>query len=250
MTVDGPPQCSRTASDGPFKRPLAHATGLSVRSVALIGPDGAGKSTVARELVRCLDRPARYLYMGVNLEQSRSMLPTTRLALALKRARGRRPDMTADWSAGVASTARGRWRIAREAYAAVRLLAWVAEEWYRALAAAVYQRLGYLVVFDRHFLLDYHASTERSDPGQLAATRLHGALLRRFYPRPDMVVCLDAPAEVLHARKREGSVESIERLRREYLEASTLVPDFAVLDATLPVPALVRQISSMVRARA
>ena len=219
-----------------------------MRSVALIGPDGAGKSSIAREVVRRLGSPARYLYMGVNLEQSGLMLPTTRLALAVKRARGRGTQMTANWSGHQDVT--GRARLIREAYAAVRLLGWLAEEWYRALIARFYQWRGYLVVFDRHFLFDYYANHVQRRPGQLMAARLHGALLRRFYPRPDMVILLDAPAEVLHARKREQSVETLEERRREYLSLASLVPEFQIVDATRPMEAVASEITEMVRARA
>jgi thymidylate kinase len=219
-----------------------------VRSVALIGPDGAGKSSIAREVARNLGSPARYLYMGVNLEESSLTLPTTRLALAIKRARGGGPRMTADWS-GVQSRANGRPRIVREAYAGLRLMGWVAEEWFRAVMARIYNRRGYLVVFDRHFLFDYYAGHVQRQPGQLLATRIHGMLLRRFYPRPDMVICLDAPAEVLHARKREQSVESLERRRREYLALSDVARDFTVVDATRPIPVLVNEITALIQAR-
>jgi hypothetical protein len=44
------------------------------RTVALIGIDGAGKSTVAHEVVSRLPFDASYLYMGVNLEASPVML--------------------------------------------------------------------------------------------------------------------------------------------------------------------------------
>ena len=55
-------------------------------TVALIGPDGAGKSTISRRLQASINRPIKYVYMGINLEASNIMLPTTRLMLALKRA--------------------------------------------------------------------------------------------------------------------------------------------------------------------
>ena len=219
-----------------------------MRSVALIGPDGAGKSSMAREVARRVGSPARYLYMGVNLEQSSLTLPTTRLALAIKRARGGGPRMTADWS-GTESRSGGRPRLVREAYAGVRLMGWLAEEWFRALVARIYNWRGYLVVFDRHFLFDYYAGHVRRHPGQLLATQLHGMLLRRFYPRPDMVICLDAPAAVLHARKREQSVESLERRRQEYLSLAAVAPDFNVVDATQPVPVVLDEIMAMIQAR-
>ncbi|NJD30028.1 MAG: hypothetical protein FIA92_17250 [Chloroflexi bacterium] len=224
-----------------------------MRTVALVGADGAGKSSIARAVAHRLGSRARYLYMGVNLEQSTMMLPTTRLAMAIKRARGGRPRMPADWSggagAGSAGAGPGRWQLVREAYAGVRRVGWLAEEWYRALVASVYRRRGHLVIFDRHFLFDYYGAGRDDRPGQLLAARLHAALLRHFYPRPDLVICLDAPADVLHERKGEGEVESLERRRQEYLALSEVSPEFAVVDATQPLPAVVDQVTSLVRAR-
>ena len=55
-------------------------------TVALIGPDGAGKTTVARRLEGALGLPVRYLYMGVNPTSSNRLLPTTRLVRAIRRA--------------------------------------------------------------------------------------------------------------------------------------------------------------------
>ena len=218
-----------------------------MRSVALIGPDGAGKSSIAREVARRVGVPARYLYMGVNLEQSSLTLPTTRLALAIKRARGRGAQMTADWSGD--SRASGRPGLLREGYAGVRLLAWLAEEWFRVLVARIYNWRGYVVIFDRHFLFDYYPNPARQQSGQLLATRLHGMLLRRFYPRPDMVIVLDAPAEVLHARKLEQSVEILDRRRREYLALGSVVPDFNVVDATRPLPDVIGEITALIQTR-
>ena len=63
-------------------------------TVAVIGPDGAGKSTVTQQVLKQLDLPLKYIYMGVNLESSNLVLPTTRLILELKRLGGGRPDMT------------------------------------------------------------------------------------------------------------------------------------------------------------
>lgn len=219
-----------------------------MRSVALIGPDGAGKSSIAREVARRVGAPARYLYMGVNLEQSNLTLPTTRLALAIKRARGRGPRMTADWAGGDSRDG-GRPRLLREAYAGVRLLGWLGEEWFRAMVAQIYSWRGYLVVFDRHFLYDYYSTDAQRQAGQLMATRLHGMLLRRFYPRPDMVICLDAPAEVLHARKLEQSVETLERRRRDYLALAGVAPDFTVVDATRPIPVVINEITALIQGR-
>jgi hypothetical protein len=55
-------------------------------TVALIGPDGAGKTTVGRKLIESFPLPITYLYMGVNDASSNRMLPTTRLARRIKKA--------------------------------------------------------------------------------------------------------------------------------------------------------------------
>ncbi len=62
-------------------------------TVALIGPDGAGKTTICQRLEQILPLPTKYVYMGINLETSRFMLPSTLLLLQMKRWFGKRPDL-------------------------------------------------------------------------------------------------------------------------------------------------------------
>ena len=51
-------------------------------SIALVGADGAGKTTIARELERAADPPVKYIYMGVNTSAS-----NVALLLMMKRQR-------------------------------------------------------------------------------------------------------------------------------------------------------------------
>jgi thymidylate kinase len=219
-----------------------------MKSVALVGPDGAGKSTIAHEVVKALAVPTRYMYMGVNVNSSNKLLPTTRLAFALKR--GRRGGDAAESfePSGDAGSSRKRSPV-RAMYGFVRLLAWLGEEWYRAALAWIYMRRGFLVVFDRHFVYDYWASHVLRRPSRSLTTRVHGWLLRHAYPRPDFVVCLDAPAELLHARKREQSAEWLDARRREYLAMADLGPDFAVVDASQPQATVVAEITGLIETR-
>jgi thymidylate kinase len=216
-------------------------------TVALVGPDGAGKSTVAHRVVDALPFPARYVYMGVNLEASSTMLPTTRLALAVKRARGGRADMTGRSGSGPGESARRRRGPLSELRTSLRMANWIAEEWFRQAIAAYHQRRGRVVVFDRHFFCDYYAhDVADTRPGRSPSSRLHGFNLRRLYPRPDLVVVLDAPADVLHARKGEGTVESIEARRQEYLGQADLFARFVVVDARRPTDEVVGEVRQQI----
>ncbi len=216
-------------------------------TVALVGADGAGKTTVAREVAATPGLPVRYLYMGVNLEASTLMLPTTRLMLAIKRRRGGRADMTAA-SFAPAPPQRGiRRRAIAAARSGVRTTNWIAEELFREVVSRHHGRRGRIVLFDRHFLADYHAhDVNRVDEARPIASRLHGWFLRRLR-QPDLVIMLDAPAEVLHARKPEGSVEFLRARREEYLQLRGVVPRFEVVDATLPLEEVVGRVRELIR---
>ena len=214
-------------------------------SVALIGPDGAGKTTVARRLGEVLDLPVHYLYMGVNLEASTRMLPTTRLLLALKRMRGGRPDMVVR-SAGSGKRA-SRGGPLRTLKSAVRTTNWIAEEWYRQWVAWRFARQGGVVVFDRHFLPDYYAhDVVRVDPARPLASRIHGYVLRR-YPRPDLAILLDASPEVLRARKPESTLAFLRQRRREYADMSAFAERSAVVDASQPLDRVLHDVAEVIR---
>lgn len=220
--------------------------------VALVGPDGAGKSTITAMLERePVPFPVKRVYMGVNLESSSLMLPTTRLLLAVKRARGGRPDLVAGGGPepGAATDRSRSQRWARSAKDVARLGVWVLEEWLRQLVAAGYGRRGYVVVFDRHFFADYYHSDIAPAAGRRAGARLHGWLLQHAYPKPDLVVCLDAPGEVLFARKGEASPAWLEQRRQQYLALSTVVPAFAVVDADRPLTSVFADVVAAIEAR-
>ena len=212
-------------------------------TVALIGADGAGKTTVARRLESELELPVTYIYMGVSAEASNHQLPSTRIAHAVKRRT----------EASRAARPRGVRRACRAARSALRLANRLAEEWYRQLLAWSCLRKGSIVVFDRHFFSDYYAYDVAGAGRAQMSRRIHGLLLDKVYPKPDLVIYLDAPPEVLLARKGEGTAELLERRRDDYLAIGRLVPHFAVVDASKPLDAVtddvVAEITSFARSR-
>jgi thymidylate kinase len=205
--------------------------GTSMFTVALIGPDGVGKTTVARRLERELPLPLKYLYMGDNDDSANVTLPTTRW---WKR-RARRATPPPGGTGNGSGTGRSRRRAIRPLlHAARKTLGFVnriLEEIYREAVARNYVRRGTIVLFDRHFVLDYYHFDLNARAARTRKRRLHGWFLRRICRQPDLVICLDAPGAVVFARKGEFSPEFLDTRRRQYLELGSLLPHFEVVDA-------------------
>jgi thymidylate kinase len=215
-------------------------------SCALIGPDGSGKTSVCRSLEQELPLPVKYVYMGVSPDSSNHMLPTTRLIRWAKRVAGGRPDTHGPRDHAEIPRPRGSLpkRLLRSARAGIALFNRIGEEWFRQLLAWYYQLRGHVVLFDRHFFPDYFAyDIAAGGRGRPLTRRLHGFMLQHLFPRPDLVIYLDAPAEVLFARKGEGTLEVLERRRQDYLMLRDVIEDFVVVDATQPQDRVVREVA-------
>lgn len=225
----------------------------SAFTVALVGCDGAGKTTVAKRLEHQLGRPVRYLYMGVSADSSNRSLITTRIAHRIKAAAGAPPDTrgpreTLEETRARDTTARKGVvkRVRKSARSTLRLTNRLAEEWYRQALASSWRRRGAIVIFDRHFIADYHAY-DMSGAARTMSRRLHGFLLSRAYPKPDLVIYLDASPDVLYARKGEGTLASLARRRTEYLRLGEVAEHFAVVSAEMPLDDVTAEVARLVR---
>lgn len=218
-------------------------------TVALIGSDGAGKTTIGRRLARQMPNVIKYIYMGINLEASNLVLPTTRLLLEVKRAIGKRPDMSGPPDpTRVKPPPKGILRrTAAGLKSILRLLNRLGEEWFRQLIAWYYVRRGYVVLFDRHFFSDYYAhDIAGDDPDRPLTSRIHGFVLDRLYPKPDLIILLDAPADLLFARKGEGTPALLESRRQEYLQLQDRIEHFAVVDASQTEDAVAEDVIALI----
>lgn len=221
-------------------------------SVALVGPDGSGKTTISRRLRETLPLPIKYIYMGVSPESSNLMLPTTWLLNKIKRGLGAEPDTGGPRAIEDAVKPRPQNAVKRalvEVKSGLLLANRIAEEWFRQGMTWIYTRRGYVVLFDRHFFSDYYSYDIAPTPYRKPWTRrLHGWMLMHVYPKPDLTIYLDAPAEVLLARKGEGSAEVLEDRRRAYREMRAHVPHFVTVDATQPEDVVLNQVTSLILA--
>jgi thymidylate kinase len=191
---------SRLASLGALLADRRRVHGLSI---AVLGPDGAGKSTIAEGIAERFCLPVQTVYMG--LWQRRA---TVGRGLRLPGARFARMAML------VAS---------RPFFI-----------WSRYLTAQGHQTLGRMVIFDRYI----YDSLLPPRPPLATVKRPIFWLLAHLCPPPDLVFLLDAPGRMMAERKAEYSAEHLEKERQRFLSLRKQIPKLQVVDASRDLDAV------------
>jgi thymidylate kinase len=127
----------------------------------------------------------------------------------------------------------------------LRLLNRIADESYRQFVSWTYLRRGWIVIYDRHFQFDFQYVPNGSE--KKLSNRLHRWWLTNIYPRPDLVIYLDAPAEVLFSRKHEGTIESLDARRQAFIAQGQRTPNFVRIDAAQPLESAYEQVADEIR---
>jgi thymidylate kinase len=205
-------------------RPLLFALFRRGFTVALLAPDGAGKSTLAYSLTRDPYLRARLIYMGTNVKAQGLFLPTTQwLHTKIKKSEARRAKLGLKILKGMGFINR------------------VVEQWYRSLAAAYHVSRGRFVVYDRFVYDSWLVSRPRS-----IRKRIRRWLLEAACPSPDLVVLLDAPGDLLFKRKGEHSPEWLELQRQSYLNLLPSVPNMIVVDAQQDAEEVRKEVTALI----
>jgi len=208
-------------------------------SVAIIGNDGSGKTTIANRLVDAQVIPNRYLYMGLSTLSSNKALPTSKIARQLKiREHEMRLSNKSEEEKSKANASndlhhggpkRGSlWRFLRFGN---RLI----EATWRQFLSWLYKVQGYVVIYDRHGFFDSAPRPGRDLKKMHWTDRLEYKLFRDVFPLPELVIFLDAPADVLYQRKGESKIKTLEKRRNTILELGKQVKNFIIVDAQQPL---------------
>lgn len=192
--------------------------------VAVLGPDGCGKSSVLSELKARLTTVPK-IFINVELYHWRPGLlnpgPTKTVPVT-------DPHLKAP----------------RGLFASVAKLGLLFLDWFWGYwTKLVHLRArGTLVLFDRHFL-DILVDPIRyryGGPAWLAK------LANQLIPQPTILILLDAPAEVMQRRKREVPFEESVRQRADYLRLVSALPNGIVIDASKPIDDVVAKVTQTI----
>jgi thymidylate kinase len=172
-------------------------------SLAVLGPDGAGKTTLVEGLRDAIPLAVSIRYLGVFRVDPNEPLwqrvPGVGLGVKL---------------------AKLRWRSTK---------------------AAVDQRRGRVVLYDRHVV---DALLRPGKPTFRASVSYW--LLHHSCPAPDVFVVLDAPGALMFARKGEHTPELLEERRQRYLDLRERYGNVVVVDATQDAEAVRRDVERLV----
>lgn len=203
---------------------LADRLGRLIRprglSVVVLGPDGAGKSSITDaigglDLLPVFDRsvcwgfvpPVHRLFKSQGSTSRPHALPPRSLVGSLMKA----------------------------GY-------WLAFSFLLHPRTHVMKARGGLVLYDRHFVDILIDAKRYRYKGPDWALRAIWAII----PKPDLVVLLDAPAEIIQKRKNELSVEETARQLEAYRKLVEALPNGVILDANKPFADVVEALNRVV----
>lgn len=172
--------------------------------IALLAPDGAGKSSLATSISKSFYFPTRIIYMGLYQKETKDHIIS------------RIPGISFIWRLNT--------------------------QWGRYLKARFHQSRRRLVIFDRY---TYDVLLTPLD-GLNKLRRLRRWLLANACPAPELVLLLDAPGEMLYKRKREHSIDFLEKQRKGYKNLASVLHQMFVVDASQEADAVRRQVTALI----
>ena len=110
----------------------------------------------------------------------------------------------------------------------VKIVVWLGEEWYASL---FHDEKGTLLICDRY----YHDLLVDPKRYRFGAPLWTARFIGNLMPQPGLWILLNAPAEVLQARKQEVAAEETARQCKAYLDFIRTRRKHVVVDASQPL---------------
>lgn len=186
--------------------------------IVILGPDGAGKSSVISGLLDQLN-PAGFVV------KMRHLKPRT-----VAKLRGQ-PEMIVVDPHG--KPPRGAF------LSLVKLIVWIFEEWY---ANFFHEKKSTLLVCDRY----YHDLLVDPRRYRFGAPLWTAKLVGMLMPQPKLWILLNAPAEVLQARKQEVAPAETARQCEAYVKFIRTRRNHAIIDASQPLDKVITDVEQVI----
>lgn len=220
-------------------------------TIALIGGDGAGKSTIANKLIQDSNLPMKYIYMGNNIESSNYALPWSRLATQLKLWRIRKKAVEKGITDPTYLTTHHmahRQKKSSTFRTTLRFINRFTEIGYRNFISWTLRLRHYNVIYDRHFLFDtFLTDGEKPKTAQKKVEALYYKALLTFFPTPNLIIFLDASPEVMVQRKQEATIEYLEGRRNNWIKQGGQFDNFVRVDADQSIAEVFEDVLDVIR---
>jgi|GEM_PF-2584040 len=217
------------------KRKLIGRKGLRV---ALLGPDGSGKTTLANEIAKKKAFNSKYVYMGNN----NHILPTRRvlkLIFGNRNSKNNKPKSgmrNSNQDATIPVKGKGR-----EVIAVLRFVHDLIDYYLRYyIYNYLNSKKGWLVINDRYI---YDMLLSRDIVYNLPIVK---KIILRFYPAPDFAFILKAPAEIMLIRKGEHTINILNAMEEKYRTFSEYLQNCFYIPTNNSIDESVNQISLII----
>jgi thymidylate kinase len=219
-------------------------------SIAIIGPDGVGKSTVISELMQQTPLGYRTVYMGWSDHENTLILPSSRW-LYRRYNKNKTPTSAAieKQNNGAEETTIAR-QIAIKKPAKITLKSMpgianeILEQYARYLLAFYYKLRGSFVVFDR-YVYDQEVFNDDSNNNNIKPQdKFLAKYFKHFFPSPELTILLATDAEIIHQRKDELSIAQLTERIELYKALGEKKKEFHHIDVRVSLDEVIKLVNS------